>query len=301
MVDYVEIHPEVLEALKEGRPVVALESTIISHGMPYPQNIDTAKRLEHIIRKKGCVPATVAVHDGLVHVGLDDELLEKLATQPAQKVSRRDLPVILASGELGATTVSATLIGAHKAGIRVFVTGGIGGVHRGAETTFDISSDLEELAMSDVTVVSAGVKSILDLDKTLEVLETKGVPVLGYGTDELPAFYTRSSGLKLAKRVDTPEQVAAIMKAKWGLGLRGSILVANPIPAEHEADASIINSAIEQALNEAAVKNITGKEVTPFVLKKIAEATGNSSLESNIALVENNAKLGADIAIAYAG
>lgn len=301
MVDYVEIHPEVLEALKEGRPVVALESTIISHGMPYPQNLETAKRIEHIIRKKGCVPATVAVHDGLVHVGLDDELLEKLATQPAQKVSRRDLPVILASGELGATTVSATLIGAHKAGIRVFVTGGIGGVHRGAETTFDISSDLEELAMSDVTVVSAGVKSILDLEKTLEVLETKGVPVLGYGTDELPAFYTRSSGLKLAKRVDTPEQVAAIMKAKWGLGLRGSILVANPIPEEHEADASTINSAIEQALSEASAKNITGKEVTPFVLKKVAEATGNSSLKSNIALVENNAKLGADIAIAFAG
>lgn len=300
MVDYVEIHPEVLEALKEGRPVVALESTIIAHGMPYPQNIETAKHLEHVIRKKGCVPATVAVYNGKIQVGIDDELLEKLATEPTQKISRRDLPVALASGALGATTVSATLIGAHKAGIRVFVTGGIGGVHRGAEKTFDISADLEELAMSDVAVVSAGVKSILDLEKTLEVLETKGVPVLGYQTDELPAFYTRTSGLKLQKRVETAAEVAEIMKAKWSLGLRGSILVANPIPHEHEADSATINSAINSALAEAEASGISGKAVTPFVLSKVAEVTGNASLRSNIALVENNARIGAEIAIAYA-
>lgn len=300
MVDFMEIHPEVLEALKEGRPVVALESTIIAHGMPYPQNIETAKRLENILRKKGVVPATIAVYNGKIHVGLDDELLEKLATQSASKISRRDLPVSLASGELGATTVSATLIGAHKAGIRVFVTGGIGGVHRGAEKTFDISSDLEELAMSNVAVVSAGVKSILDLEKTLEVLETKGVPVLGFQTDELPAFYTRSSGLKLQKRVESASEVADIMQVKWGLGLRGSILVANPIPHEYEADSALINFAIESALAEAESKGVSGKAATPFVLSKVAEVTGNASLESNIALVENNARIGADIAISFA-
>ena len=300
MVDYVEIHPVVLEALKEGRPVVALESTIIAHGMPYPQNLETAKRIEDIVRKKGCVPATVAVYNGKIQVGLDDELLEKLATEPAQKISRRDLPVALASGELGATTVSATLIGAHKAGIRVFVTGGIGGVHRGAEKTFDISSDLEELAMSDVAVVSAGVKSILDLGKTLEVLETKGVPVLGFQTDELPAFYTRTSGLKIQKRVESAAEVADIMRAKWSLGLRGSILVANPIPTEDEADSVSITAAITAALSEADTQGIYGKAVTPFVLSQVAEVTGNASLKSNIALVENNARLGADIAKAYA-
>jgi pseudouridine-5'-phosphate glycosidase len=300
MVDYVEIHPVVLEALKEGRPVVALESTIIAHGMPYPQNLETAKRIEDIVRKKGCVPATVAVYNGKIQVGLDDELLEKLATEPAQKISRRDLPVALASGELGATTVSATLIGAHKAGIRVFVTGGIGGVHRGAEKTFDISSDLEELAMSDVAVVSAGVKSILDLEKTLEVLETKGVPVLGFQTDELPAFYTRTSGLKIQKRVESAAEVADIMRAKWSLGLRGSILVANPIPTEDEADSVSITAAITAALSEADTQGIYGKAVTPFVLSQVAEVTGNASLKSNIALVENNARLGADIAKAYA-
>ena len=300
MVDYVEIHPVVLEALKEGRPVVALESTIIAHGMPYPQNLETAKRIEDIVRKKGCVPATVAVYNGKIQVGLDDELLEKLATEPTQKISRRDLPVALASGELGATTVSATLIGAHKAGIKVFVTGGIGGVHRGAEKTFDISSDLEELAMSDVAVVSAGVKSILDLEKTLEVLETKGVPVLGFQTDELPAFYTRTSGLKLQKRVESAAEVADIMRAKWSLGLRGSILVANPIPSEDEADSVSITEAITAALSEADTQGIYGKAVTPFVLSQVAEVTGNASLKSNIALVENNARLGADIAMAYA-
>lgn len=300
MVDYVEIHPVVLEALKEGRPVVALESTIIAHGMPYPQNLETAKRIEDIVRKKGCVPATVAVYNGKIQVGLDDELLEKLATEPAQKISRRDLPVALASGELGATTVSATLIGAHKAGIRVFVTGGIGGVHRGAEKTFDISSDLEELAMSDVAVVSAGVKSILDLEKTLEVLETKGIPVLGFQTDELPAFYTRTSGLKIQKRVESAAEVADIMRAKWSLGLSGSILVANPIPTEDEADSVSITAAITAALSEADTQGIYGKAVTPFVLSQVAKVTGNASLKSNIALVENNARLGADIAKAYA-
>lgn len=295
------MHCEVANALKAGTPVVALESTIISHGMPYPQNLECAEKLSTIIRDAGCVPALVAVDGGKLHVGVRGELLEKLASknEVVRKVSRRDMPVVLAKNETGATTVSGTLIACHLAGIKVFVTGGIGGVHRGVEESFDISADLEELAASDVAVVSAGVKAILDLEKTLEVLETKGVPVVGYGTDELPAFYTRSSGLKLAARADTPKEVADMMKAKWSLNLQGSILVANPIPLENEAEAGAINSAIEAGLNEAKVVGVKGKDVTPFVLSYVAHHTSNLSLTANLALVENNARVGAEIARAY--
>ena len=295
------MHYEVANALKDGIPVVALESTIISHGMPYPKNLECAERLSTIIRDAGCVPALVAVDGGKLHVGVGGDLLEKLASknEAVRKVSRRDMPVVLAKSETGATTVSGTLIACHLAGIKVFVTGGIGGVHRGAEESFDISADLEELAVSDVAVVSAGVKAILDLEKTLEVLETKGVPVVGYGTDELPAFYTRSSGLKLVARADTPEEVADMMKAKWSLNLQGAILVANPIPLENEAEAGAINSAIEAGLNEAKVLGVKGKDVTPFVLSYVANHTSNLSLTANLALVENNASVGAEIARAY--
>ncbi len=295
------MHYEVANALKDGTPVVALESTIISHGMPYPQNLECAERLSTIIRDAGCVPALVAVDGGKLHVGVVGDLLEKLASknETVRKVSRRDMPVVLAKSETGATTVSGTLIACHLAGIKVFVTGGIGGVHRGADESFDISADLEELAVSDVAVVSAGIKAILDLEKTLEVLETKGVPVVGYGTDELPAFYTRSSGLKLVARADTPEEVADMMKAKWSLNLQGSILVANPIPLENEAEADLINSAIEAGLNEAKVLGVKGKDVTPFLLSYVANHTSNLSLTANLALVENNARVGAEIARAY--
>jgi pseudouridine-5'-phosphate glycosidase len=301
LVKYLKVHDEVASALKNGIPVVALESTIISHGMPYPQNLECADRLSAIIRERGCVPAIVAIDEGKLHVGVGDELLEKLASNKVEvaKVSRRDIPVVLASGGTGATTVSGTLIACHIAGIRVFVTGGIGGVHRGANESFDISADLEELALSDVAVVSAGVKAILDIEKTLEVLETKGIPVVGYGTDELPAFYTRNSGLKLVARADSPEEVAEMMKAKWSLNLYGAILVANPIPEEHEADVGEINAAIDEALRLAESKGVMGKNLTPFVLKQIANATSNSSLKANLALVENNAIVGAEIARAY--
>ena len=298
---YLCVSDEIAKALSSGSPVVALESTIISHGMPYPQNLECAQNLSQIISSYGCTPALVAVDCGKLHVGVDQNLLEKLASEDhsVSKVSRRDLPIVLASGETGATTVSVTLIACQLAGIKVFVTGGIGGVHRGAENTFDISADMEALALCDVAVVSAGVKAILDLEKTLEVLETKGVPVVGYGTDELPAFYTRTSGLKLLARADTPDEVANIMKAKWSLGLRGSIVVANPIPEEHEAEAAQIKNAINEGLSLANSLNIKGKDVTPFVLAHIAKSTSNSSLKANIALVENNARVGAEIAKAY--
>tara|TARA_Y100000589_G_scaffold313802_1_gene335563 strand:- start:5586 stop:6506 length:921 start_codon:yes stop_codon:yes gene_type:complete len=298
---YLKVHDEVANALKEGIPVVALESTIISHGMPYPQNLECAEKLCAIIRDVGCVPALVAVDGGKLHVGVGGDLLEKLASKSDEvlKVSRRDIPVVLAKGKTGATTVSGTLIACHLAGIKVFVTGGIGGVHRGFEESFDISADIEDLAVIDVAVVSAGVKAILDLEKTLEVLETKGVPVVGYGTDELPAFYTRSSGLKLVARADTPEEVADMMKAKWTLNLQGSILVVNPIPLENEAEAGEINSAIAAGLNEAKLAGVKGKDLTPFVLSYVANHTSNLSLKANLALVENNARVGADIARAY--
>ena len=296
--DWVRVLPEVREALAAGRPVVALESTIVAHGMPYPSNLETALAVESIVREEGAVPATVAVVDGAVQVGCDASMLERLASEPGvAKVSRRDMPVVLAQGNLGATTVSGTLIGAGLAGIRVFVTGGIGGVHRGVADTWDISADLDELARHDVAVVSAGAKSILDLPKTLEVLETKGITVLGYGTDEFPAFFTPQSGIPVAHRADTPEQVASILKAKWGLGLKGGVLVANPVPAEFGFDAS---AATDKALADAARQGIEGKALTPFLLKHIAEATGGQSLAANVELVKHNARIGALIAVAHA-
>ena len=300
MDDLILISDEVKAALSKGEPVVALESTIISHGMPYPENLNTARKLEKIIREEGCVPAVVAVADGKLHVGISDEILERLATErDVLKVSRRDIPIALASGALGATTVSGTLIAAHRAGVKVFVTGGIGGVHRGADQTFDISADLEELAISNVAVVSAGIKSILDLPKTLEVLETKGVPVVGFQTDELPAFYTRKSGLKLVAIAETPHEVASVMKAKWDCDLEGSILVANPIPEAFEANTEIINDSMNEALAMADKKGIIGKEITPFILAHVAKVTGGDSLTANVALVENNARVGAQVAKAY--
>ena len=296
--DWVRVLPEVRDALAARRPVVALESTIVAHGMPYPANLETALAVESIVREEGAVPATVAVVDGAVQVGCDASVLERLASEPGvAKVSRRDMPVVLAQGNLGATTVSGTLIGAGLAGIRVFVTGGIGGVHRGVADTWDISADLDELARHDVAVVSAGAKSILDLPKTLEVLETKGITVLGYGTDEFPAFFTPQSGIPVAHRADTPEQVASILKAKWGLGLKGGVLVANPVPAEFGFDAS---AATDKALADAARQGIEGKALTPFLLKHIAEATGGQSLAANVALVKHNARIGAQIAVAHA-
>ena len=295
---WVRVLPEVAAALKAGKPVVALESTIVAHGMPYPDNLQTAREVESIVRAEGAVPATVAVVDGAIQVGCDEATLERLASEPGvAKVSRRDMPVVLASNRLGATTVSGTLIGAGLAGISVFVTGGIGGVHRGVAESWDISADLDELAQHNVAVVSAGAKSILDLPKTLEVLETKGITVLGYGTDEFPAFFTPHSGLSLAHRADSPDEVAKVMAAKWGLGLKGGILVANPVPAEHGFDAQ---AATEQALNDANAQGIEGKALTPFLLNHIAEATKGRSLAANVALVKHNALVGARIAVAHA-
>ena len=291
---------EVNNAMSCGVPVVALESTIIAHGMPYPENVNTAKRLGNIIREAGCIPAIIAISDGKVCVGIDDALLERIAKEKeVLKVSRRDIPIAIASKALGATTVSGTLVIAHAAGIKVFVTGGIGGAHRGSEISMDISADLEELAISDVTVVCAGIKAILDLPKTLEILETKGVPVVGYKTDELPAFYTRKSGIKLVATADTVDEIALIMKSKWDLGINGSILITNPIPKEFEADSKVINVAIENALLLANKKGVSGKEITPFILSHVSEATGGDSLAANVALVENNARLGAQIAFAF--
>ncbi len=294
---YLDVSPEVAAALAENRPVVALESTIISHGMPYPQNVETALHVESIVREQGAVPATVAVINGRLRAGLTPEEIDYLGRKGREviKVSRRDLPVVVARGLDGATTVASTMIIAALAGIEVFATGGIGGVHRGAETTMDISADLEELAMTPVMVVCAGAKSILDLGLTLEYLETKGVPVLGYGTAELPAFYTRQSGFGVDYRVDTPAELASIWNAKRGMGLAGGALVANPIPEEFSMDKATIDKAIGQALAECAEQGIHGKETTPFLLARIAEITGNDSLDSNIQLVFNNVALGAHI------
>ena len=294
---YLDVSPEVAAALAENRPVVALESTIISHGMPYPQNVETALHVESIVREQGAVPATVAVINGRLRAGLTPEEIDYLGRKGREviKVSRRDLPVVVARGLDGATTVASTMIIAALAGIEVFATGGIGGVHRGAETTMDISADLEELAMTPVMVVCAGAKSILDLGLTLEYLETKGVPVLGYGTAELPAFYTRQSGFGVDYRVDTPTELASIWNAKRGMGLAGGALVANPIPEEFSMDKATIDKAIGQALAECAEQGIHGKETTPFLLARIAEITGNDSLDSNIQLVFNNVALGAQI------
>ena len=299
MKNYLSYSQEVLEAKEKGLPIVALESTIISHGMPYPQNVQTAREVEQIIRDGGAVPATIAIIDGQIKIGLSDEELEMFGNaQGVAKASRRDLGYLLATKKIGATTVAATMICAELAGIELFVTGGIGGVHRGAETTMDISADLEELAMTNVAVVCAGAKSILDIGFTLEYLETKGVPVIGYGTDILPAFYTRESEFNVNFRADTAEETAAMLRAKWDLGLRGGSLIANPIPVEDAMEASFINGIIAEALEEAEEQGIAGKNVTPFLLGKVKELTEGKSLEANIALVKNNARVGAAIAVA---
>ncbi|MBE6946600.1 MAG: pseudouridine-5'-phosphate glycosidase [Ruminococcaceae bacterium] len=298
---YLDINPEVAAAVAEGRPVVALESTIISHGMPYPQNVETALQVERIIRDAGAVPATIAIIGGRLKAGLTSEEIEYFGKkgQAIHKASRRDLAVLCARGEDGATTVTTTMIIAHMAGIQIFATGGIGGVHRGAETTMDISADLEELAHTPVMVVCAGAKSILDLGLTLEYLETHGVPVLGYQTNELPAFYTRTSGFRVDYRMDTPQELAAAFKAQNDMGLGGGMLVTNPIPQEYSMDPEVINKAIDDAVRECGEKGIQGKETTPFLLARIAELTGGNSLASNIQLVFNNARLAAETAIAY--
>ena len=298
---YLDINPEVAQAVAQGKPVVALESTIISHGMPYPQNVETALRVEQIIRDNGAVPATIAILGGRLKAGLTKEEIEYLGKkgQDVIKASRRDLAALVAKGEDGATTVTTTMMIAHMAGIPIFATGGIGGVHRGAETTMDVSADLEELAQTGVTVVCAGAKAILDLKLTLEYLETHGVPVLGYQTEELPAFYTRTSGLQVDYRVDTPEELAKIMKVQRDLGLKSGILVTNPIPQEYSMDADRINAVIDQAIQEANEKGIHGKETTPFLLAKVKEITGGDSLDANIQLVFNNARLAAQTAAAY--
>ena len=299
---YLDINPEVAQALAEGKPVVALESTIISHGMPYPQNVETARNVERIIRENGAVPATIAIIGGRLKAGLSPEEIAyfgKKGTAIA-KASRRDLAVLCARGEDGATTVTTTMIIAHMAGIQIFATGGIGGVHRGAETTMDISADLEELAQTPVMVICAGAKSILDLGLTLEYLETKGVPVIGYGTEELPAFYTRQSGFSVDYRMDTPQELAAAFKTQNDLGFRGGMLVTNPIPQQYAMPLDAINAAIDQAIAECEAKGIHGKNTTPFLLARVAELTGGNSLASNIQLVYNNAALAAKTAAAYA-
>ena len=296
---YLDISPEVRQALAEGKPVVALESTIISHGMPYPKNVETALLVEKTIRENGAVPATIAIIGGRLKAGLSPDEIEYLgkAGPKVAKASRRDLAAIVARGADGATTVTTTMIIAHMAGIKVFATGGIGGVHRGAEVTMDISADLEELGSTPVMVVCAGAKSILDLGLTLEYLETKGVPVIGYGTDELPAFYTRRSGFGVDYRVDSPEELATMFKAHLDLGMKGGMLVTNPIPEEYAMDKAVIDAAIEQALSDAKAAGIHGKETTPFLLAKVVELTGGDSLESNIRLVLNNATVAAKTAV----
>ena len=298
---FLDVNPEVAAAIAQGKPVVALESTIISHGMPYPQNVETALNVEKIIRDNGAVPATIAVIGGRLKAGLTPEEIEYFGKkgQDIAKASRRDLAVLCARGEDGATTVTTTMIIAHMAGIKIFATGGIGGVHRGAETTMDISADLEELSQTPVMVVCAGAKSILDLGLTLEYLETKGVPVVGYGTEELPAFYTQKSGFKVDYRIDSPAQLAAAFKTQNELGFKGGMLVANPIPDEYAMPFEVITKAIETAIAESKVKGIHGKETTPFLLAKVAELTGGNSLASNIQLVYNNAKLAAQTAVEY--
>ena len=292
---------EVATALRDGAPVVALESTIISHGMPYPQNVEMATEVEQIIRDGGAVPATVAVLDGRPRVGLDPASLELLATDTdVAKVSVRDLPYVMSRGSHGATTVAATMRLARLAGISVFVTGGLGGVHRGASQSFDVSADLTELSLTDVTVVSAGVKSILDIGLTLETLETLHVPVVAYGTDEFPAFFSRKSGHASPMRLDTPAEVADLMAAKWRLGLAGGISLVNPIREQDEIPASEMDGVIEQAIADMDAAGVHGKEATPFLLGRIVEITGGASLVANIALVNNNARLGAEVASAYA-
>ncbi len=292
---YLDIKPEVKEAIESGKPVVALESTIISHGMPYPQNVETALQVEQIIRDNGAVPATIAIIGGRLKAGLTPEEIEYFGKKGPEitKASRRDLAMLCAKGEDGACTVTTTMMIAHMAGIKVFATGGIGGVHRGAETTMDISADLEELAQTPVMVICAGCKSILDIGLTLEYLETHGVPVIGFGTEDMPAFYTRKSGFKVDYKVDDPEMLAKFFNTHLELGLRGGILVGNPIPEEYSMDPEIINPAIDAAIEECKKLGIKGKETTPFLLAKVKDITGGDSLDSNIRLVFNNAKVAA--------
>ena len=299
---YLDVSPEVRDALAAGQPVVALESTIISHGMPYPQNVATALRVEAEVRAHGAVPATVAIVDGRLKAGLSADEIEALgrAGPKVAKVSRRDMPFVIAAGQTGATTVAATMIIAALAGIRVFATGGIGGVHRGAPESFDISADLQELARTDVAVVCAGVKSILDIRLTLEYLETQGVPVVGYQTDRLPAFFARDSGFPVDCRLDDAGQIARALQAKWCMGLRGGMVIANPIPEAHALPSDVMGAAIDRALQEAGDRGITGKAITPFLLARVNELTGGDSLAANIELVLNNARLAAAIAVALA-
>ncbi|MCR3955578.1 MAG: pseudouridine-5'-phosphate glycosidase [Gudongella sp.] len=301
MKEYLHISSNVKKALEDGKPVVALESTIISHGMPYPQNVETALRVEEIIRSNGAVPATIGIINGKLIAGLTSEEIDYMGkTSGIAKVSRRDIPYIVSAGKDGATTVASTMIIAEMAGIKIFATGGIGGVHRGAETTMDVSADLEELSQTGVAVVCAGAKSILDIGLTLEYLETKGVPVLGYKTDELPAFYTRKSGFSVDYNMDSPKEIADLLRVKWDLELHGGVVVANPIPEEFSMDESFITGIIEKAVVEAQEKGIKGKDTTPFLLAKIKEITGGDSLAANIELVYNNAKLAAQIAVELA-
>lgn len=295
------ILPEVQNALENGNPVVALESTIISHGMPYPKNVETAKAVEDRVRANGAVPATIAIMDGKCYVGLTPEQLEFFGNAGnVWKVSLRDIPYVLSRKLYGATTVAATMRIASMAGIKIFVTGGIGGVHRGAEKSMDISADLTEMAQTSVAIVSAGVKSILDIELTLEYLETKGIPVVSYGQDEFPSFYSSKSGYAAPLRLDSAEEIASLLHSKWTMGLEGSVLIANPLPAGQEIPANIMEAHILTALDAAEKQQVKGKAVTPFLLKYLADHTGGESLESNIALILNNASLGAKIAVAYA-
>ena len=300
---YLDIAPEVHLALQQGQPVVALESTIISHGMPYPQNVATALRVEAEVRSSGALPATIAVIDGRLTAGLNVAQIEALgrAGPTVAKVSRRDLPFIVATNQTGATTVAATMIIASMAGIRVFATGGIGGVHRGAAQTFDISADLQELARTPVAVVCAGAKSILDLGLTLEYLETHGVPVVGYRTAQLPAFFTQDSGFSVDYRLDDASEIARLLQIKWAMGLGGGVVIANPIPAAHAMPRAVIDAAIEQALSDAQAQGISGKQTTPFLLERVNALTGGNSLAANIELVLNNARLASAVAVALAG
>ena len=300
MLSFLEINPEVRQALEKGKPVVALESTIISHGMPFPQNLETAIAVESIVRNNGAVPATIAIFDGKCYAGLTKEQLEYFASaKDVWKVSLRDMPYVITKKLYGATTVAATMRIAAMVGIKIFVTGGIGGVHREASETMDISADLTEMEQTPVAVVSAGIKSILDIGLTLEYLETKGIPVITFGQDEFPSFYSSKSGFNSPLRSNDIEEIAAIINTKWQLGLNGAVLIANPVPAEQEISAEEMESYIGQALHVAKEKKIRGKDVTPFLLKYIADHTEGESLEANIALIKNNAKLGAELAIAY--
>ena len=296
--EYLDINSNIKKALAGKRPVVALESTIISHGMPYPQNLQTALKVEEIVRSNGAIPATIAIIDGKFKVGLSEVEIEYLSKSGEKivKASRRDVPYLISQKVDGATTVASTMIGAHMAGIKIFATGGIGGVHRGAQKTFDISADLQELAQTNVAVVCAGVKSILDLGLTLEYLETHGVPVLGYKTKELPAFYTQKSGFEVNYQFNTAKEIANFLKAKWGMNLKGGVVISNPIPTKFQLDYKSINKIITEAILESKEKRIIGKEITPFLLTKVKELTDGKSLEANIQLVYNNAKLAAQIA-----